>query len=73
MIPVRQKSLPTISGKQVNLLLAFFIKAGLRSTNRQLEYIEYECGYLVNKLEDLNTGQFSIVISKLRSQFDLDA
>jgi len=65
--------IPTINGKQVNLLLAFFIKAGIRGTIQQLEFIEYQCGVEVKRLEDLNNGQMNIVLNRLKKNYNLEA
>lgn len=61
-----------ISGKQVNLLLSLFIQAGIRNTQSQLEWIEDVTDIEVSNLEDLNTGQIQLVISKLKKNFNLD-
>jgi hypothetical protein len=61
-----------ISGKQVNLLLALFIKAGIRGNIAMCEWIEDTCDIEVAKLEDLNTGQIHLVVSKLKKQYNLD-
>lgn len=61
-----------INGKQVSLLYALFMQAGLRSTNQQLELIEYDCGFEVKKLEDLNYGQMQVIIEKLKSKYNIE-
>ncbi len=55
-----------INGKQVNLLLAKFIEAGIRSTIDQLEFLEFKCGFEVKKLEDLETWQLDQVLLQLK-------
>jgi hypothetical protein len=61
-----------ISGKQVSLLIALFSQAGIYGTIKQLEYIEDTCNIEVSKLEELNTGQIHLVVSKLKKEFNLD-
>lgn len=61
-----------ISDKQVNLLLALFIQAGIRGTIKQLEWIEDVTDIEVVKLEDLNTGQIQLVVGKLKKNFNLE-
>jgi len=61
-----------INGKQVNLLVALFLQAGLRSTQHQLEFIEYDCGFEVKKLEDINYGQMQVIIEKLCSKYNIE-
>lgn len=61
-----------INGKQVNLLLALFIQAGIRGTIKQLEWIEDNLQIEVSKLEDINTGEMHLVVKKLKSTFNLD-
>lgn len=61
-----------ISGKQVNLLLALFISAGVNGTIKQLEWIEENCDIEVSKLEDVNTGQIQLIVNKLKKMYNLD-
>ena len=64
--------IPTISGKQVNLLVALFLQAGLRKEQERLEFIEYEVGFEVKRLEDLNNGQLQNIIHKLKTKYNLE-
>lgn len=64
--------IPTISGKQVNLLISLFIQAGIRREQDRLEFIEYDAGIEVKRLEDLNHGQLQNVIHKLKAKYNLE-
>lgn len=56
-----------ISGAQVSLLVALFLSAGIRSTQDQLEWLEFEAEIKVNKLEEVPTGsKFQAAVNILK-------
>lgn len=59
-----------INGREVNLILAVGGEAGLHG-NRLLEFIEFECGVTVTKLEDIRAGaQLQKIVEALRKDVD---
>jgi hypothetical protein len=61
-----------ITGNQVSLLLALFLKAGIRGNIKQLEWIEDNLDIEVKSLEEINTGQVQLVVNKLKLIYNLD-
>lgn len=53
--PVVTGGIRRINGRQVNLLLALAIEAGF-SEQKLLEFMEFNCGCKVDKLEDVPDG-----------------
>jgi hypothetical protein len=56
-----------IGPKQVNLLIATGIGANLRG-DRLLEFIEFECGINVTKLEEIKERDLGFILKKLRGE-----
>jgi hypothetical protein len=65
-------TIKTINGKQVNLLIALLLKAGIAGETKQLEFIEYDCGIEIKKFEQLNYGQLQLIIAKLKSKYNIE-
>ena len=55
MIPVVRDGVRRINGRQVNLVIALGIEAG-KMGDRLLEWIQFECGVNVDRLEDIPDG-----------------
>lgn len=62
--------MPTITGKQVGLLLAVGHEHGLNGDKALLEWLEYESSLhiLLDKLEDMHVGVLDLVLKKLRGR-----
>lgn len=57
-----------ITGKQVNLILAKCGEAGIRGDLKILEFIEFECGIDVDKIENLTVFQLEQVLLELKDK-----
>ncbi len=64
--PVIKNGIRRINGRQVNLVIARGADSGLHG-NKLLEFIEFECGFQVSKLEDIEDGpMMQAIVAKLR-------
>lgn len=67
--------MPTITGKQVNLLLAVGHERGLNGDKALLEWLEYDSGLYIflDELGDMHVGVLDLVLKKLRERDQIDA
>lgn len=58
-------NLPKITGKQVGLVYAKFAEKGIRGDKAIMEWLEFELGIQVFKLEEIQAGQLDMILKKL--------
>lgn len=63
----RKDGVRLINGRQVNLIVALGIAANKRGIEL-LEFIEFECGVKIDKLEDIRDDQMRLIVSKLNGE-----
>ena len=64
--PVIKDGIRRINGRQVALLVAMGLENGL-SGDKLLEFIEFQCGVKLDKLEDVHDGpQMQAIVARLK-------
>ena len=67
-------NMSTITGKQVNLLLAVGYERGINGNKALLEWLEFESGLhlFLDELEDMHVGVLDLVLKRLRERDRVD-